>query len=298
MKEPLRAVALIAPAGIALAFAGAARADDAADYDRVMKKNGAAIVSIKLVMKMKFGGEEHEGEWEISGLIIDPKGLILCSNDDLNPAAGIRRQRGSGGKDFSTVATDLKVLVGDDNEGVEAKIESMDSELDLAWVRIKEPKRTYDYVDFTKCSEARPGQRILVIHRLEKFYDRQAVISEGRVAAILSKPRHLLAMSGGVNGSGFPLFALDGSVVGFAVLQRPDDEDEEGGGSQEMCTILPAAEVVKATRLAAETVKGDSPGREGEKESASPSKKDAAKTDAAGADKSKVDGRSKKRTKD
>ncbi len=55
----------------------------AADYQRILKDNSPAIVTIKFVMKIKVAGKSKESESETTGVMIDPKGLILCSNTEM-----------------------------------------------------------------------------------------------------------------------------------------------------------------------------------------------------------------------
>lgn len=270
-----------AACGLLLATASNARADEATEYAKLLEGKSPAFVVIKLVMKMKFGGQDREQEAEISGVMIDAKGLVLCANDDLNPMAAVRRRFGSRASEFSATPTDLKVLIGDDNEGVEAKVVSTDTELDLAWVQIKEPKGPYAFVDFSKSADAKVGQRIVAMHRLPKYFDRAAILDEGRVGSITTKPRKLYVPTGGMrNGSGFPVFTTDGGIVGFAVLQLPEEEEESGmGQNQIMGMILPAAEVAKATQRAKDAPQKPAEEASGDKKAAD-TDKDAKDKDA------------------
>jgi len=219
-------------------------------------------VTVKFVLKIKAGQYDQESETESTGVIIDPKGLVLCSSTQLGGVAPLLKMmsRGRGG-DVSATPTDIKVLIGDDVEGLEAKVLARDTELDLAWVQIKEPgDKKLKAVDFSKGATPKPGQRLVSLRRMGKYFDRTTIMGEGRVAGITAKPRKLYVPAGALAGAvGTPVFTLDGRIAGFMVLQLPDDGEMAGdpmGQRSQMQDvtrglILPADEVTKATARAA-----------------------------------------------
>lgn len=259
------ALRLLLIAGIALSGVAAVRAQDGGDYERLLKDKSAVLVTVKYVLKMKMGGfgGDSENESELTGVMIDPKGLVLCSNTQFGGFGGLLRSMGGPG-DFSATPTEIKVLVGDDTEGLEAELMARDTELDLAWVRIKEPgERTFASVDLTKSSRPKLGQRLVSVSRLGKFFDRVPYVSSARVGGLASKPRELFIPSGSIGGLGLPIYAEDGTTVGVSVVQFPDAGDDGGsgpgnfmrlmtGGGAVNTLILPAETVVKATQRARE----------------------------------------------
>jgi S1-C subfamily serine protease len=241
-----------------------ARAETAADYQKVLQDKSPAFVTIKFVLKMKMGGMgDSETESEITGAMIDPKGLILCSNTQLGGIAGFMR---SMGREITATPSDLKVLVGEDTEGLEAKLLARDTELDLAWVQIKEPgDRKFSYVNMANGADAKVGELVIGVRRMAKYFDRAVVVSESRVAGVTKKPRRLyVPVLPLTNNLGLPVFSPEGKVLGVAVLQMPSDEDQEDSPAamfskmsslQDMMSgmILPAADVVEATQRARQT---------------------------------------------
>ena len=249
------------------ATAGAA---DESEYQKWLEQKSPTLVTIKFVLKVKMGGMmggDQENDSEITGVMIDPKGLVLCSNTQLGGFTGVmRRFMGRMGGNITATPTDIKVLVGDDTEGLKAKLLARDSELDLAWVQIEEPgDAKFDHCDFTKAARPTIGQRLFAVRRMGKFFDRVAAVSEGRVGGITTKPRDLYVPGGNLaTGLGLPVFTTDGTVVGVGIMQMPDAEDAEMNpmsmlgnifNMQDMMggLILPAAEVVKATKRALQT---------------------------------------------
>jgi hypothetical protein len=235
-----------------------ARAAAPDEYAELLSQRAASIVTIKYVLKVQGAGSgDQEAESEVTGVMIDPKGLILCSNTQLGGYVSMMRRMAPGR--FSNVTatpTDLKVLIGDDTEGIKAKVLAADTELDLAWIEIVEPgDRTFKAVDFAKGAPTKTGQRLLSIRQMDKFFDRLLVVGEGHIGGVTTKPRRLYVPGGDLSGElGMPVFTPAGKVAGLIVLQMPDGEG--GGGNpmrmQELMggLILPAAEVAKATARA------------------------------------------------
>jgi hypothetical protein len=261
-----RRVLSILPAAFVLACtAGALQAQEPAVCQKILAEKSPAVVMIKFVLSMKMGNAgEQQSEMEVPATMISPEGLVVGSNTRLGRFAGLVSRYY--GREFSAKPTDMKVLVGDDNQGVEAEFVARDTELDLAWIRIKKPgDKKYAFVDLTKAAKAGVGETILCVDRMEKYFDRTAIINTGQVAGVTRKPRELyVPMRGTVTDVGVPIFTLSGELVGLSVMQLPDDEDGEsnrmsaasrlsGMSSGAGSMILPASEIAKATKRALET---------------------------------------------
>lgn len=224
--------------------------------ERILASRSAAIVTVKFLLKIKAGNQEQEIESEISGVMMDPMGLVLCSDTQ---TGGFSTRMGRGG--VTATPTDIKILVGDDNEGVEAKLLARDSELDLAWIEVKEPPaKSYAFVDFKQASSPKVGQPLYALRRMDKQFDRVVVLSQGWTAGTVRKPRELYVPGGTVGSAmGLPVFTADGKPLGVSITQQPDDEDSEGGGRLARALnlrggspplLLPCAEVLSATQRA------------------------------------------------
>lgn len=265
------ALALAALLAVVLTVHSASAEDELeAAYQKLVKDRGATLVTVKFVLKVKMGGMfgpmgDQENEQEIGGVMIAPNGLVLVSNTQLSGFVGMMRRLAGGMMgEMSAVPTDLKVLVGDDTEGLEAELLARDTELDLAWVKIKEPgDKTFAAVDFAKSAKPRLGQRLLMPARMGKYFDRVTVVKEARVTGFVSKPRELYVPSGG-GGLGLAVYTTGGKLVGFTIMQMPETEDAGGNPlgilsqvsemeSTMAGLILPAKEVLKATKRAEET---------------------------------------------
>jgi hypothetical protein len=276
MSSSRAGVCLAAFLALGLAGSGTARAADQAAFQKILKDHAETVVTVKLVLTIKgsyVGPDGQEIEHEANGLMIDPRGLVLTSSTELGgvPPA-VRRMMGQMGAELSVVPSDIKVLVGDDTEGLEAELLARDSELDLAWVQIKNPGgKTFPAVDLSDSAEPKLGQPLLAVTRMSKYFDRAPVVEQVRVAGITSKPRKMYVPSVGV-GDGFctPVYTIDGALVGVTVLEVPDVDASAGDplsaaalmGDLEAVMggfILPAADVGAATKRALATTAEEKP---------------------------------------
>ncbi len=259
MRNSTTAVCMLAgllaltPAALAAAPTSSPAALD--DWSKLLADRAPSLVTVKFVLKIEPGSTEQETE--ISAVVIDSKGLILCSNIQTGGFPPIIQARMAG-----TTATpiNIKVLAGDDTEGLSAKLLARDSELDLAWIQVDDPNaKPFTAVDFAKNATPGIGDTLLTVTRMGKFFDRASVIQTTRLGGTTKKPRRLYIPADNAISQelGAPVFSGDGTVVGITALQLPEAEDVEGGsgGAREYMSavILPAADVVKATKRALET---------------------------------------------
>jgi hypothetical protein len=197
---------------------------------------------------------------------------VLCSNTELGGAVAMMGQLfGRGG--FTTSPGQIEVLVANETEGRPATLVARDTDRDLAWIQLDEvPQEPLPFLDFANSGELTLGDPFYRLRRMHRHFGRAALVEDGLVGAVIEQPRHLYAVANPIQGGfGAPVFNAAGQPVGLTVLQTPNAEDEAStqvqtsallGNSaqlQDMVAglILPAAEVVKATRLARESLAAD-----------------------------------------
>ncbi len=226
----------------------------------VLESQINSVVTVKFVMKYEGFGQDGEVESDIPGLMIESSGLVICSNLRTGGMAAMM-----GGRGGSMTPHDIKVLIGDDSEGIEAKIIARDSELDLAWIKIDEAKAPKDgkgfvFVDFSKSANAEVGDSIFTIARLGKFFDRAPYAHDSRILGHIKKPRKLLHLK--TEDYGAPAFNSSGEPIGIVIFQTPNREDMEGGGENQDrggLVILPGSEIGPATVKAKEAAASGKP---------------------------------------
>ncbi len=262
-------------AAIALGLIFSPKAAMAAAQDVLLGK-AQALVTTKFVLQVKMEGSgEREIEGEITCLAIDEKGLVLCSNTELGGYVSLLSKM-MGGQDFNISATPTELRVSPENgtESFPARLLTRDSDRDLAWVQIEgAADKKFPFLDLSQSAPLAQGDKFYVVRRLDKFFDRVPMITEGTVGAVTSKPRALWVPSFPVGGGfGLPVFTPAGTLVGITVLQLPEADERmrrqlgsplgflgEASRMQDMASglILPAAEAHKATQLARELIASD-----------------------------------------
>jgi len=229
--------------------------DEGALYKSIIDKVSPAMVTIKMVLKLEgagAGGDEAQ-DAEVTGLMIDTKGMILVSNTMI----------GGMMKMFTITPTNIKVLFEDDDagaEGISARLVARDSELDLAWFQIDDEKakdRVFKPIDLASGAPAAMGDTIYTPRRMDKFFDRVSFISEGRIGGLTTKPRAMVVPTGFQVDPGGPVFGADGKLLGVGAIILPGEEDMDVNNFREIYgrtgpLILPASEVRSATERARE----------------------------------------------
>jgi len=249
------------------------------DLAQLLDRNPAALVTVQFVLQVKISGslgsimgEKQEFESEAVCVMIDPKGLVLCSNTQIGAySIVLQRVMGSMGADteVSSTPTQIRVLVVGEPQFLNASLLVRDTELDLAWLQIESGgSRPFSYIDFSKGASVGIGTSVFALRRLDSFFDRAPSLLEGRIGGVTSKPRPLYIPTGSIETHfGLPVITRTGEVVGILILQLPEEGAPRSQGmSMESMSwasrmqnlsrgvILPAFEVVKATRRATDTL--------------------------------------------
>ncbi len=244
---------------------------------RTLLAKADTLVNVKFILKVRMNGHNSEHEGEVTCQLIAPDGLVLCSNTELGGYV-TQMSRFGRGISISAAPSDLEVVLPGRTEAVKARLLVRDSDRDLAWIRLKEPPgEPLPYLDFTADATPQVGEKLYTLRRLDKFFGALPIVNESTVGAIAQKPRRLYVPSGSPTvGFGVPVFTADGRLIGVTVLQVPSSQDEGVNfrnpysvvgtslSMQQMIggLILPAAEIVEATRLALEIAAEDEEGSE------------------------------------
>jgi S1-C subfamily serine protease len=219
------------------------------DASALVGKAAAPLVTVKFVLAM----DSEESEGEATGTMVSGDGVVLLANDALG---GFASMMGA-----SITPKNIKVLVGDDTQGVDAKLVARDTELNLAWLRIDTPPATpYAFVDFAASTDAAIGEDLFVVRKMNKYFGRTPQVVQTTVSALTTKPRKLLipSTSNMSNDRGIPVYNAAGKVVGLTTILLPEREemqmrDESLMRDLMVGMILPAKDIADATKNAMET---------------------------------------------
>jgi trypsin-like peptidase len=225
-------------------------------YERLLAQQSPALVTVRYVLKTEDEeGTAYDEDREITGVLIDPAGVVLCSDAQLAGATAPEDF------DAKTSATNIKILIGDDPDGLDARILARDRELDLVWLRVKNAAgKILPALNLAASAGVHPGDRLFTIVRLAKFFDHEPIVYEGPVAGLLHKPRDLIAPGSSLGGeAGLPVFDGEGAFVGIFVAQMPEREDHQADATATCgdmdVFILPGKTVAEATKRAMEAAK-------------------------------------------
>jgi trypsin-like peptidase len=206
------------------------------------EQSGRAVVTLRLVVKLKVGGQEHEQKMEVPGLVIDPSGLTVASASSIDPSGAIRRMVDAQRQRIS-LESEVKdtVILLDDGTELEAAVVLKDSDLDLAFVRPREAGLKLSAVTL----KPRPGTvplltRIFVLGRLGKLGNRALAVATGEVRAFVRGPAPYYVTDGETSGFGGSLaYTADGVPLGFLVKRFATSIESGGGrGSDTVMTVL------------------------------------------------------------
>lgn len=251
------AVALLA---VLFLTARAVAQDDRAAFREVAKKWQAAVVSVRVSLKvrMSMGGREVQSmddTVETVATVIDPSGLTVMSLSSLDPGALMSRIMGGaagGDQKMSIVSepSDVRIRLADGKE-LAATIVLRDRDLDLAFIRpTSKPATTLTAIDLADSGQPTVLEDLLVLSRLGRVGGWTPSSSLYTVAAIMEKPRRFFVLSGAM-GTGSPVFQSNGKVAGLLTIRQIDPGrmsmfgmmgGTEGAGL--IPVVLPAADVL------------------------------------------------------
>ncbi len=243
MKTRATLIGLILAMVASLGMSTPAQAEDQSEtFKKLKEQYGGALVTCKFVARAN--GQEREFERDATlvskdGMVLISLSLILGRNDAIEQ-------------------TDFKILIGDDTEGIDAKLIVTDKDTDLAWVKItgKLPEKL-TYVDLSKQAELKAGDEVFAVGRMSKFFDHKVMVSSGQVAGKVDKPLDFYVVNDVSVGPGAIIFNKEGKVAGVVTLLIRDELPRP------VPLVLTADQVEMSTKdaqeLAAEMVEDDKP---------------------------------------
>lgn len=234
--------------------------DTAAAARKVSDDSGAAVVAVRLVIKLRMvveGREMDESERtdEIRATVIDPSGLAVCSLSEVDPSRQMDfMMEEDPDYRFEAEVVDVKILQPGGKE-IPAKVVLRDRDLDLAFIRpVEAPSELMAAIDLTKRAEPQVLDQLVVLGRLGAVGNRVPSVALDRVQAIVEKPRtfYITGMETWMTGLGCPVFTLDGAAVGVLVVRAVPSVSSGDAGpyGDAMPVVLPAADILEAAEQA------------------------------------------------
>jgi len=211
----------------------------------LLERVAPAIVDLRLTLRTEVEGmgQPEDSTDEVSGVLVDPSGLILVWNSHLSAGRmGEVLSAVSPDSDFRLSVTPVAIHVWIEGETEErtAFLAAADTDLDLAFVQLDEaPGRELPTVDFSNAAEVAVGDALTVVGRMTSRFDRAPFFDRARITGRLEKPRRAwLVGDGNATQTGLPYFTDDGRVAGVLVTFVSRSHDGDGSGSRRIFNEL------------------------------------------------------------
>lgn len=255
MKHMLPRVLLLLAAIAAGPALGAGQVRDYTPiYRSLTAQHAAAVVTVKFVMSVTASGKEDRIEDRAQALLVSADGLLLVP--DRAVSVDFRQFMTEGQRQGAAPvakSSEFRVRLADGEDWLPADLVTRDTQLGLAWLRLRNPPPGLGYVDLDKGARAEPGMTFFSLMRTSDEWGGVPVFRPGFIMGETRTPKTLLLVDGvpgiAFSASGQPLGYVD---VDFGRLMR---SRSAGNGlgldmADSALQMTPIAKVAAATHLA------------------------------------------------
>lgn len=224
-------------------------------YKHLTELHSGAVVTVKFVMSVTASGKEERIEDRTQALLVSADGLLLVP--DRAVSIDFRQLSGAGkaqGAAPVAKSSEFRVRLAGSDDWLPADLVTRDTQLGLAWLRLRNPAGKLAFVDLDHGIEAEPGMTFFSLLRTSDEWGGVPVFREGFVMGETHTPKTLLLVDGvpgmAFSAEGAPMGYVD---IDFAKLMRARGN---GGGlgldmADSALQMTPIAKVAAATRMAA-----------------------------------------------
>ena len=146
------------------------------------------VVAITYTLRPKerpTGGEGRKVEDAVCGVIVDASGLIVTSADPFPDPGGDPKT--------TLIPVEFKVHLRG-GRPVDAEAVGLDRELNLAYLRLKNPPAGIRPLRFAENTRLDAGDPVVVIGLLSRNYDYEPIFYTGLVNAVVTRPRRMYSL--------------------------------------------------------------------------------------------------------
>jgi S1-C subfamily serine protease len=221
----------------------------------IAAKNGNAVVTVKISVKMRVSGDgqtsNEEQKSEIIGTVISPDGIILVPLSATDPTDIISRAMGDNEESNFKMNVDVVELKVRTPEGLEipGKVVLRDQDMDLAFIKLnKKPAHPMVYVDINKNASLSLLDDVIVMGRASASIYRSLCVNSEQVEVMVKKPQpfYILTHSGNASNLGSPVFDYNGRFVGIMVLRATTQLKGSNGNNGPHAIVRPATVIAKS----------------------------------------------------
>ena len=190
--------------------------DDAQDYRAIYRsltaQHAASVVTVKFVMSVTASGKEDRIEDRTQALLVSADGLLLVP--DRSVSVDFRAFMGAGqGPGSAPVAksSEFRVRLAGSEDWLPADLVTRDTQLGLAWLRLRAPPAGLAFVNLDKGIRAEPGMTFFSLLRTSDEWGGVPVFRPGFIMGETRIPKTLLLVDG-VPGMAF---SAEGQPMGY-----------------------------------------------------------------------------------
>ncbi|HEY2344576.1 MAG TPA: hypothetical protein VGH80_01695 [Xanthomonadaceae bacterium] len=241
----------------AVSWASSSSDDEIRDFKTVIAKRGDAAVPVKFVMTVSGSGSEQQQEGQTQGTLVSADGLILVPGRVVSLDLGAFTRSGIGGMGGNTPSAksgQFRVRLPGSDEWQPADLVTRDTELGIAWLRLRHPHDNLSFVDFKDAGKVEVGTQLYTVMRTSDQFGSVPIIRAGYVLGETSVPRHVWLIDGSpgiaFDGDGKPIGYVDVDLAGM-VRSRNSSGSIGMDMGDSVFTMIPADRIGRVTAQAA-----------------------------------------------
>ena len=206
----------------------------------------SAVVSIE-VTAGDMPTQKEEKKMEVIGTVINKDGLIVAPLSTLDAAATmdgrtVNTPKGPLKLSAKSDIKEVKIIMPDGSEA-DAKVVLKDVDLDLVFIKPDKKADNFTPINTADSAPIALLDDVIVLGRLGKDLNREAMIITGEVISVVKKPRVFGKIA--APATGMPVFNDQGKFIGIGI-NRLSSKGATDGNVAGSAVLLPAADLLES----------------------------------------------------
>ena len=242
-------------ASLATTSSTASSDDNTREFKTVMQKRGDTAVPVKFVMSVSGMGSDQQQEGRTQGTLVSADGLILVPGRVVSLDLGAFTHTSTNMRSApSTKSGQFRVQLAGSDEWLPADLVTRDTELGIAWLRLRHPPGKLPFVEFNNPADIVVGEQLFTVMRTSDQFGSVPIVRAGYVLGQTTVPRPIFLIDGtpgiAFDGDGKPAGYVDVDLAGMMRSRSASGGIGMDYGDM-VFTLTPAARVGRATAQAA-----------------------------------------------
>jgi S1-C subfamily serine protease len=191
--------------------------------------------------------QKEEKKMEVIGTVINKDGLIVAPLSTLDAAATmdgrtVNTPKGPLKLSAKSDIKEVKIIMPDGSEA-DAKVVLKDVDLDLVFIKPDKKADNFTPINTADSAPIALLDDVIVLGRLGKDLNREAMIITGEVISVVKKPRVFGKIT--APATGMPVFNDQGKFIGIGI-NRLSSKGATDGNVAGSAVLLPAADLLES----------------------------------------------------